>query len=68
MILKLVCTCAFRILWILLIVPRHHTLHTIIGSYPASWFLTSACVLVYYMRFQKKKLSAPSGADLATAG
>ena len=56
MLLTLIGTCACRILWILLIVPKNQTIQTIICSYPVSWFLTSAGFIVYYVLFSKRKL------------
>jgi hypothetical protein len=29
---------------------------TIIASYPASWFLTSAMISIYYVRFRKRRM------------
>lgn len=41
--------CVFRVAWVVAVVPRHHTLHTLLLSYPITWVLTSALFTVYYL-------------------
>jgi Na+-driven multidrug efflux pump len=57
MMLTLLGTCACRILWILLAVPRHPTLKMVIGSYPVSWFLTSLLFVIFYFWNSKAKFN-----------
>lgn len=60
MLITLFGTCACRVLWILLVVPRSPSMLSIIASYPASWLVTGISFVVYYHYFQKKQLgSAP---------
>lgn len=42
--------CAFRVLWVIFILPMNHTFEMINYSYPISWVLTSLLFLVYYMK------------------
>lgn len=52
--------CAFRLLWVLLIVPAHHSLNVLMASYPITWTLTGAMFIVYYLRgnWLKRRISA----------
>ena len=45
--------CIFRIIWILAYVPSHHTMITVLESYPLSWSITSVMFLIYYLYFIK---------------
>jgi putative MATE family efflux protein len=56
MILTLLGTCAFRILWILFVVPRQPVLKMVILSYPVSWFVTSLSFIVFYQIHKSKRL------------
>ena len=40
--------CFVRLPWILLVVPRHHELSTILVSYPMSWIATAVLLIIYY--------------------
>ena len=42
--------CVFRIIWILTVVARWHTLPMLLMCYPISWFLSAAAFLVTYFR------------------
>ena len=44
------CVCGFRILWILLVVSRWHSLEMLCIVYPLSWILASAAFAVTYLR------------------
>lgn len=48
MILTLIGSCGSRILWIIAIVPLHHTLMTVLICYPVSWGVTSVIYLIFY--------------------
>ena len=50
MVITLLCTCLFRVLWIALISPARPGMELIIGSYPASWLLASVRFIIYYHR------------------
>ena len=40
--------CVLRIIWILTVVPGHHTVQTVISSYPITWAFTSVLFILYY--------------------
>lgn len=44
------CICLFRVLWVLLIVSRWHTIEMLCLAYPLSWILASAVFLITYLR------------------
>ena len=48
MILNLATICITRVLWMLVLLPRWHTVEFLCYSYPASWFLGAAAFLIYY--------------------
>ncbi len=54
MIVSLFGTCISRILWMLLVVPNHHTLLMIDLVYPFSWCLNSLLQGIYFFRFQRQ--------------
>lgn len=47
--------CFVRLPWILLVVPRHHELSTILVSYPMSWAATAVLLIIYYF-YRKSRL------------
>ncbi len=49
-----VCICAFRILWIMLALPRINTLSTLVLCYPLSWTLCSIVFFIYFRRKMKR--------------
>lgn len=56
MIVSLIATCLFRILWIFTVVARHKTLLTVLGAYPASWILSALIFIVfYYLKFVRSR-------------
>ena len=44
------CVCAFRVLWVLTAVARHHTIEMLCITYPLSWLLASVVFLIAYLR------------------
>lgn len=48
MLLTILGTCAFRLVWLLAFVPMNHTLEAVLLSYPVSWVLTAALFVTYY--------------------
>lgn len=42
--------CVGRILWLLFVVPRFHTIEMLVWSYPISWALTTVLFIVYYLQ------------------
>ncbi len=47
--------CFVRLPWILLVVPRHHELSTILVSYPLSWVATAVLLIIYYF-YRRRRL------------
>jgi len=45
-----VCVCLFRVLWLLTVVSRFHTLEMLMLCYPISWFLADGAFLFTYRR------------------
>ena len=50
--------CGLRVLWLLLYVPGHRSIYTVIFSYPLTWTVTSVLFLIYlpgfsYYRFRR---------------
>jgi len=58
MLIALLTTCAPRILWIVLAVPRSEDILRILGCYPASWAITAAVFIIYYQFYRRKVLPA----------
>lgn len=44
------CICCFRVLWVLLMVSRWHTIEMLCIVYPLSWILAAAVFLIAYLR------------------
>lgn len=42
--------CVLRVAWLLVVVPRCHTVLMVEASYPITWVLSSLCFAVYYLR------------------
>jgi putative MATE family efflux protein len=59
MLITLICTCAVRVVWVLTAVPAHHTLDTVIASYPITWIISSTVFVIYYKSggWLKKKIT-----------
>lgn len=45
-----VCICCFRVLWVLLVVSRWHTIEILCIVYPISWVLAATVFLIAYLR------------------
>lgn len=45
-----ICVCVFRVLWLLVVVSRFHTLGMLMLCYPISWILADIAFLVTYLR------------------
>ena len=50
MVLNLVGICALRLVWIYTVVPMHHTIETIMLSYPVTWCITGTAFMIYYLK------------------
>ena len=44
------CVCLFRVLWVILVVRRFHTIEMLAIAYPISWVLAGIALLVVYFR------------------
>ncbi len=42
--------CVLRLVWLFAAVPAHHTVNTVIFSYPLTWTITSLALAVYYFK------------------
>lgn len=42
--------CVGRILWIVFVVPRYHTIEMLVWGYPISWALTTLLFIAYYLQ------------------
>lgn len=49
-VMTLTGVCLLRIFWVMVIVPAHHTLITLLLSYPITWVVTSVMFIAYYLR------------------
>jgi len=45
-----ICVCLFRVLWLLTVVSRFHTLEMLMLCYPISWVLADIAFLITYLR------------------
>lgn len=50
MIITLLGICVLRVSWVLLLLPAHHDLFTLMVSYPISWVVTSVIFIIYYLK------------------
>ena len=41
--------CVLRMIWLFTVLPRNHTVLTVMRSYPISWITTSLLLFLYYM-------------------
>lgn len=48
MLLTIVGTCVFRVVWLLLVVPMYHTIETMLLVYPVTWILTALLFVAYH--------------------
>lgn len=51
MIITLTGVCILRIIWIIVMVPMHHSITTVMISYPLTWSVTSIMFLIYYEHY-----------------
>lgn len=42
--------CVLRVAWIVVAVPMHHEIETVLFSYPLTWSLTSVLFVLYYLQ------------------
>ncbi|MDO5725033.1 MAG: MATE family efflux transporter [Tissierellia bacterium] len=53
MIMTLIGTCLFRIIWILINMPKNANLYKIIFGYPLSWIITATLMFILYLNYSK---------------
>ena len=54
MIITIGGVCILRIVWLAVMLPGHHTLATVMASYPTSWVTSSLLLAGYYLLYMKK--------------
>lgn len=57
MVLSLIGTCFFRVIWTAVIFPRFGTFTSLLSVYFATWLLTGALVLTAYFRLRRRLFS-----------
>lgn len=50
MCISLVNMCVIRIIWLMIAIPIWHEFWVVVVCYPITWFLASACYIIYYAR------------------
>lgn len=50
MVITMVGTCFFRILWMYIVIPKHNTIESVGIVYPITWVITGLAFAVYYFR------------------
>lgn len=50
MLIVMLGTCLFRILWMIFIVPLKHSIDTVSIVYGISWVITATVMIIYYKR------------------
>ena len=61
MIINLICTCLFRVLWISFAYPLAPSYAMVLYSYPITWMLSGASHVVLYYILERKFLKKQSG-------
>lgn len=56
--------CILRVVWLMVMVPRSHTLETVMASYPITWCIASALYLIYYLQggWLRRRIAAQNAA------
>lgn len=61
MIVSVIGACGFRILWIVTVFSRFHSLDVLFSSYPISWILTGGthliCFIVIWSKMKKRLIN-----------
>ncbi len=62
--------CGLRVAWLLLVVPRFHTILMVEASYPITWALASLLFAVYYLRggWMQRCIAARTAKNAAAEG
>ena len=54
MAINMSCVCGIRLLWIIFVLPRFHTITVMIGGYPISWVFGTTVSTIFYIRAYRK--------------
>ena len=49
-LITVVFVCGLRVAWLLLAVPKYHTIFTVEMSYPLTWASASVLFILYYLK------------------
>lgn len=49
-VITTICACLFRVLWVMFVVPRWHTMEVLAMAYPLSWILAAVVFCIVYFR------------------
>ena len=58
MVISIIGVCIFRIIYLGILMPIHHSLDVLCVMYPVSWALTGVMYLIYYPRRMRKLVKA----------
>lgn len=47
--------CLLRVVWLILAVPKWHSITTVLTCYPLTWSVTSVCFILYYQYYVKSR-------------
>ena len=64
MLMTMVGVCVLRLVWLFAVVPHHHTIETVVLSYPITWIVTSIAFFLYYIHggwLKRRKAAAGMG-------
>jgi len=65
MVISLLGACAFRIMWILTIFKKYHTLSCLLLSFPVSWVITSVVMGCFFFAMYKRLCAQHTPSELA---
>ena len=58
MVISIIGVCIFRIIYLGILMPVHHSIEVLCIMYPVSWALTGVMYLIYYPRRMRKLVKA----------
>lgn len=65
MIIVMLGTCLFRVLWMIFVVPANHTIDVVSVVYGISWIITATVMVIYYRRGKWLKLRPKTAEETA---
>ena len=68
MLISLLGSCLFRVIWIFTVFQLSPTMQTLYFSYPASWFLTAAVFFIFCIIYIRREQRSVSGGALLYQG